>query len=173
VITPEDVDLEVLRSIANKTMFCQDIRRRIAEWNRGGEPFSVILLSIDNRDALVRKYGDSIGKLLLTVVAQSSDTGIRDRDVMAHYSSDTIGIILPKTPLHQAQQVGARLRSALAQTAVLLDGDELCFSLTLGIVAIEDGDDMAKLVERARTQLARDMQQAERRGGQQPVPQPV
>ncbi len=154
VLLPEDIDPHVLKNIGNKTLFCQDIRRRIAEWNRGGPVFSVILAGIDQYDELVRTHGDDAARLVLGAVAQSSDAGLRAMDVLALYNNSTIGIVLPKSSLKHALRVGERLMQAVEKTTVLVDGREVRFSLNLGIVEVQEGDEMATLIERARAELA-------------------
>jgi len=153
-LLPEDIDPHVLKNIGNKTLFCQDIRRRIAEWNRGGPVFSVILAGIDQYDELVRTHGDDAARLVLGAVAQSSDAGLRAMDVLALYNNSTIGIVLPKSSLKHALRVGERLMQAVEKTTVLVDGREVRFSLNLGIVEVQEGDEMATLIERARAELA-------------------
>ena len=154
VLLNEDVDPAVLKNIGNKTMFCQDIRRRIAEWNRGGSVFSVILAGIDQFDELIRTHGNDAARLVLGAVAQSTDAGMRDMDVIALYNNSTLGLVLPKSPLKNALCVGERLIRAVDKTAILLDSQEIRFSLNLGIVEVREGDTMATLIERARAELA-------------------
>lgn len=153
VLLPEDVDAAVLKNIGNKTMFCQDIRRRIAEWNRGGPVFSVILAGIDQYDELIRNHGDAAARVMFGAVAQSTDAGIGDMDVIALYNNSTIGLVLPRSPLKNAVCVGERLMRAIDRTALLLDGQEIRFSLNFGVVEVREGDEMATLIERARAEL--------------------
>lgn len=154
ILTAEDIDPAVLKNIGNKTMFCQDIRRRIAEWNRGGSAFSVILAGIDQFEELVRVHGDAAARLILGAVAQSTDMGIRDMDVITLYNNSTIGIVLPKSPLKNALCVGERLMRLVDGTVIMMDDKEVRFSVNLGVVAVQDGDEMATLIERARAELA-------------------
>ncbi|MFW6169785.1 MAG: GGDEF domain-containing protein, partial [Planctomycetota bacterium] len=42
-----DDNVELLHNFCNKTMFCQDLRRRIAEFDAGGVSFSCILVRMD------------------------------------------------------------------------------------------------------------------------------
>lgn len=156
---------EPLQNLANKTMFCQDIRRQIAQWDRGGATFSVILLSIDQHEGLARRYGSSNTQLFWRAVAEAIRRGIREMDLVARYSDQTFGLVLPECGLKNAIRLGERLRKEIHGTPVAINGQLVPFSVSLGIVEVADGDEMATLVQRVRGRL----QQAAATGGNRSV----
>ena len=144
------IDLEVLGNLNNKTMFCQNVHRRISEWNRGGSPFSTILLSIDNYSQLARDYGPQAADLALGVVAQTIRNSVRGMDLVARYDDKTFGLLLPDAVLRNAICIGERLRKDVRRTGIMIEGKTVHFTISLGIVEVSDGDVMASLLERAR-----------------------
>lgn len=155
------IDLEALGNLNNKTMFCQNVHRRISEWNRGGTPFSTILLSVDNYSQLTRDYGPQAADLALGVVAQTIRNSVRGMDLVARYDDKTFGLLLPDAVLRNAICIGERLRKDVRRTGIVIDGKTVHFTISLGIVEVSDGDVMASLLERAASQLS----QASLRGG--------
>jgi diguanylate cyclase (GGDEF)-like protein len=155
LLKPANVDLDYLANMGNKTMFCQGIRRRIAEWNRGGSSFSVIMLTVDDFAELSRKHGDSTPQLVLGALAQALRGGVREMDLVARYSDSTFGLVLPDATLPHALVVGERLRKTVQRTGILVDNKQLNVTVSLGVVEVADGDEMATLVERAQAELAR------------------
>jgi diguanylate cyclase len=155
------IDLKALGKLSNKTMFCQNVYRRIAEWKRGGSPFSTILLSIDNYRQLVHDYGAQAAELTVGVVAETIRNSLRGMDQVARYDEKTFGLVLPDAMLRNAICIGERLRSDVRRTGIMIDGKTVHFTISLGIVEVSDGDEMASLLERATTQLG----QASLRGG--------
>jgi diguanylate cyclase (GGDEF)-like protein len=151
--SPGKIDREILQNLGNKTMFCQDIRRQIAQWDRGGPPFSMILLSIDNHDELTRRHGASNAKLFWQAVAEVLRHGVRDMDLIARYSDQTFGLVLPDCGLKNAIRLGERLRKEICGSPVLVNGQSVNCTVSLGIVEVAEGDEMATLVERARARL--------------------
>ncbi len=153
LVAAASLSSELLKNMGNKTMFCQDIHRRVAEFNRGGTTFSTILLSVDDYSQLARKFGENAGKIVLCAVAQALELGLRDMDLVARYSETTFGLVLPKATLRDAVCIGERMRKTIAKKGVLVEGQEVRFTVSLGIVEVVDGDVMATLVERARAEL--------------------
>lgn len=159
--TPENVDLDLLHNLNNKTMFCQQVHRRICEFNRGGAPFSTMLLSVDNYAHLVHEHGVPTAELALGVVVQAIRDRVRNMDMVAKYDESTFGLILPGALLRHAVCIGERLRKEIHQVGIMVNGQPVSFTVSLGVVEVLDGDEMAAHVERACAQLA----QASRRGG--------
>jgi diguanylate cyclase len=148
-----NVSSDVLKNMGTKTMFCQDIHRRVAEYNRGGNTFSTILLSVDDYQQLATKYGENAGKIILCAIAQALENGLRDMDLVARYNDTTFGLVLPRATLRDAVCIGERMRKQIDRTTLLVDGCDVRFTVSLGIVEVNDGDEMATLVERARAEL--------------------
>ncbi len=160
-VQASDVDLDVLNNLGNKTMFCQSVHRRLAEFHRGGTTFSTILLQVDGVDEITRRHGDTACKMALGVVAQAIRERLREMDLVARYNDFTFGMVMPDAMLRNAICIGERLRKTVKDTVVCIDGESLRFTVSLGVVEASDGDEMATLVERARGQL----EQAQRSGG--------
>ncbi len=160
-VRSSDIDMNVLNNMGNKTIFCQSVHRRIAEFNRGGSPFSVVLLRADGCDEITRDHGESAAEIVLGVVAEAIRKRLREMDLVARYNDLTFGMVLPDATLRNAICVGERLRKAIKETTIAVNGKSLRFTISLGIVEVADGDEMATLVERARAQL----EQAQESGG--------
>ncbi len=156
-----DIDMDVLNNLGNKTIFCQSVHRRLAEFKRGGPAFATVLLRVDGGEEIARVYGDASCKMVLGVVAQAIRERLREMDFIARYNDFTFGMVLPEATLRNAICIGERLRKAIKETVVDVDGKSLRFTVSLGIVESADGDEMASLVERARGQL----EQAQQSGG--------
>jgi diguanylate cyclase len=161
IVEPRNIDLDLLNNLGNKTMFCQHVHRRISEFNRGGAAFSTILLNVDNYRQLAHDHGGSSADLILGVVTQAIRDRVRGMDMVSRYDETTFALILPGAALRNAVCVGERLRKEIHRTAILIDGQPVRFTISLGVVQVTDGDEMATHVERACAQL----QQASSGGG--------
>ena len=121
------------------------------------------MLSVDNSQELVRSYGEPTWKLVMGVVAEAIRGRLREMDLMARYNEVMFGMMLPDASLRNAICVGERLRKTVERTTIQLDGKMLRFTVSLGVVEVEESDEMATLVERACAQL----KEAQIRGGNQ------
>ena len=165
LIEPDGIDFELLNNLGNKTMFCQSIHRRIAEWNRRDTTFSTMLLGVDNFDELAEFHGEATAKMFLGIVARAIRHNVRDMDMVARYNDVTFGLVVPEATLKNAICIGERLRKEIQRTGLIVNGQPVHFTISLGIVEVSDGDDMASIVERARMQLVR----ASSKGGNRSV----
>ena len=161
IVEPQNIDLELLNNLNNRTMFCQQVHRRISEFNRGGPAFSTVLLNVDNYTQLARDHGAPAAEMALGVVAQAIRDRVRSMDMVAKYNETTFALILPGAMLRNAVCIGERLRNEIRRTGIMVDGQPVYFTVSLGIVEVADGDEMATHVERASAQLA----QASKCGG--------
>ena len=161
LLQANDIDMDVLNNLGNKTMFCQSVHRRLAEYKRGGPAFVTILLCVDGCEDIAREYGHAACKMALGVAAQAIRERLREMDLVARYSDFTFGMVLPDATLRNAICIGERLRKAVKETVLELEEKSLQFTVSLGIVEAADGDEMATLVERACRQL----EQAQQSGG--------
>lgn len=153
LVEPASIDLDVLANLNNKTMFCQNVHRRVAEWKRGGPTFSIVLLSIDDFASLAQNHGPAIVDFTLGVVARSIRFNLRGMDTVARYDDHTFGVILPGAKLRNTVCIGERLRKDVRRTGISIDTQVVHFTVSLGIVEVGEGDEMASLLERANQQL--------------------
>jgi diguanylate cyclase (GGDEF)-like protein len=153
LVGPDAIDLDVLANLNNKTMFCQNVHRRVAEWKRGGPTFSIVLLSVDHFAALAKEHGQAIVDYTLGVVARSIRFNLRGMDTVARYDDHTFGVVLPGAKLRNTVCIGERLRKDIRRTGISVDAQVIHFTVSLGIVEVVEGDEMASLLERANQQL--------------------
>ena len=140
-------------TMSNRTEFCILLARRLAEWRRGGAMPSVVMVRIDHFPALVDRYGQRAGSLVLKATAQFLNAAIRDMDIVAHYEQQTFAILFPGTWLANVIGIVERLREAIGRCHLPTDGSELKFTVSLGGAKAMESDDARRLLERAQESL--------------------
>ena len=91
-----------------------------AEQNRSGRNkmcFSLIFLDIDFFKAVNDNYGHQNGDIVLTAIAKSIQSGVRNYATVARYGGEEFAIVLPGLPLEGALVVAERLREAIQATS--------------------------------------------------------
>jgi diguanylate cyclase len=139
--------------LPNRTAFCEEIRRRVAESRRYDSVLSLLLVKVDAFAGLQTKYGDTIVGLVLKTVSQFLTAGMREMDLVARYNVDEFGVLLPGTPLKQAIGVAERLRTAVARCPLRGKEFELRITVSAGLAEIAPADDSADLLKRAEVAL--------------------
>lgn len=113
-----------------------------------GQPFSVILVDLDNFKALNDEHGHLVGDQVLQGVAAVLRSRLRAQDSVARYGGDEFVVILPATAPEQA----ARLARELGHLAAETEHGELgvTISLSMGVDVFDPADgSFMKVLERA------------------------
>ena len=90
---------------------------------RRKDPFSIVLLDIDNFKLFNDEFGHSASEELLVEVSDILKDCSRDQDLVVRYGGEEFLLVLPSTSLEAAQILVERIRSAIkAKTAVTCSG---------------------------------------------------
>ena len=93
----------------------QEEKRRAVRYHL---PLSIIMFDIDWFKKLNDGYGHEAGNVVLRQLARVTKECIRDVDIFARYGGEEFVVILPQTPLHEAQRIGERIRTQVEQTVI-------------------------------------------------------
>jgi diguanylate cyclase (GGDEF)-like protein/excisionase family DNA binding protein len=100
---------DALTRLHNQGTFHDQLGRSVTR----GEPFSLLLLDLDD----FKRYNDSLGHLagdaLLRRIAVALQSVGRDSDLVYRYGGDEFALILPGTELEGARAVAEKTRSAI------------------------------------------------------------
>lgn len=151
--TPPSVPVEASgdnqSNLCNRTSFCMVLGRRLAEFRRGGEPMSVILLHVDGYERIVGKFGAQAGELALRVTTQFLTASFREMDLVAHFQDATFAALLPSAKISNAVNVAERLRQAIARCKFPVGNDRFQFTISLAGAEASNDDDTERLLARA------------------------
>jgi diguanylate cyclase len=135
------------------TAFCADLRRRVMECQKFATPLTLVLLDIDDFKPLVDHLGNSARDLVVTTMSEFLTMSLHDIDVVSHYGDGHFAIMMPGTEMSGAIKMADRLRSVMAGCTLPVRGDELRFTLSLGLAEAQTSDDPRSLVKRADAAL--------------------
>jgi len=137
------------------------IEEEIERSKRYGTPFSVVMMDVDDFKRLNDTHGHLAGDRVLRGVAQLVRSQMRGVDTAARYGGEEIAIILPRTEMVAALNQAERIRAAIADHRITIDGTGaspvLGVTASFGIAAYpESGASTAEeLVKRADRALYR------------------
>jgi len=138
--------LDELTGLSNVETFTEDLERRLAEWNRGGEPLSIMLLEIDKYSQLEKQTESA--KTVVRATSQFLKATMRDMDHVARYDESRFALLLPSTSPIEAATVANRLRTAIGSCKLPAEGGILQFTVSLAVKEAESGDDAKSLATR-------------------------
>jgi diguanylate cyclase (GGDEF)-like protein len=133
-----------------------ELPKAVREAAARGESVSLLFLDVDNLKALNSQFGHPTGSKVLTTVAIEAQHIIRAQDRIYRYGGDEFCIVIPGTSATGAAKLGERLIQTLQNTQVMINGERVPISVSIGIAAYPAHADGAEhLLERADRALFR------------------
>ncbi len=149
----DGVRMDVETGLPNRTSFCEEVRRRVAEAHRHESRLSLMLIRVDRFSGVQNRHGAPAVNLVLKTVAQFLTAGMREMDLVARYSDDAFSVLFPGTALSEAVGVAERLRAAVSRCPLRGKDFEMRITVSAGLAEVERSDDSAALLKRAEAAL--------------------
>ncbi|APW37463.1 hypothetical protein RD110_09895 [Rhodoferax koreense] len=142
-----------LTGVLNRRAFTERSAQAIAAAQRHGRPLAVLMLDIDHFKVVNDSHGHAAGDLAIQQVAEVSLRSLRAIDLLGRLGGEEFSILLPETGAEEALATAERLRAAIAQTPVLLDGLRIMLTVSIGLSSLAAQDDDQALYRRADAAL--------------------
>jgi diguanylate cyclase (GGDEF)-like protein len=115
--------VDPIRWVPDGNEFTRQLSREVSRARRYGHDVSVVILVVDNFDALRLEYGWTVANRLLRSVGSALTEHLRESDYLGAYRHNGFGLILVQTSGEGALEGAARLRE-VAQAVRVLEGDD-------------------------------------------------
>ena len=114
------------------------------------QPFSVLLLDIDDFKSYNDRHGHLAGDVVLQAVAAAVRGTIRDQDMAVRFGGEEILVLLPNADLEQATRVAERMVENVRHNKVRRQGDETLPGVTasIGVTSMRGRETSRALLER-------------------------
>ncbi len=149
------VRIDGLTQLANRTYFDEKLNEMIALRKRYGDPFSLLMIDIDNFKAINDSYGHPAGDRILKGVGMKIKASLRGSDFIARFGGDEYALLLIKTDVAAATEVAWKLCEEVRASRFLLDDTTLTMTLSIGVAEAGEDDTEETLLERADAALYR------------------
>jgi len=145
--------VDVLSKMGNRHDFGDEIKRRLAEWKRGGSALSVTLIEITDFPNIIARYGEGASEMVLRAAGQFLTASMREMDLVARYSNESFALLLPGTSLENAGLVAQRLRETISRCVLPLREGKLRFTVDMGVTHCKANDSAEDLLTRGEAAL--------------------
>ncbi len=130
--------LDGLTGLYNRRFFDERYRSELKRVNRRGGYLALFLLDVDSFKELNDTYGHPFGDEVLVRLAEILGQMVRrESDSVSRYGGDEFVALLPDTSLEQAGLLAERIRKKVEQTVVKTDKDQVSFTITVGVTAVQ------------------------------------
>ncbi|WPK13792.1 diguanylate cyclase [Lysinibacillus louembei] len=139
-----------LTQISNRVKLDSVLEKYFATAKQSDEPFSIILLDIDNFKEVNDTYGHQVGDQVLIEFAQVLKNAIREQDIVGRWGGEEFLIICPHTSLHDTLQLAEVLRVQVANSTFSITEQR---TSSFGVTSYVQGDTLNTLLTRADNAL--------------------
>jgi diguanylate cyclase len=147
--TSELVRHDHLTGAINRKGMAEVLKAEIARSRRRKSPVCLSFLDIDNFKKLNDQLGHAAGDAALVHFASVIRETIRPHDTLARYGGEEFVIVLPDTPIEEAEKALIRLQRELTKHFFLNNNEKVLITFSAGVTDIRDDDDEESAVKRA------------------------
>lgn len=142
-----------LTGLPNRHDMERRLEGQLQQFKLNGRPFSILLCDIDNFKFINDRYGHDIGDHVLHDVGKILHDSLRGDDVIARWGGDEYLILLPGISTPMSADVAERLCKAVSTLHMEALGDNLRFTLSGGVAAIDKCTGIDDLISTAENGL--------------------
>jgi len=138
-----------LTEISNRRHFMSQISEEIERTKRFGDPFSLMMIDIDNLKEVNDTYGHEAGDEVLRTFAKYCQTRLRSIDRLARFGGDEFIVLLVQTGWKKAKEVAERLVSEIQGLEMQIEKESIHITVSIGLTTIIEGSTIEGLIKRA------------------------
>lgn len=155
-----------LSGMPNRRHFIAQAELEMSRSRRHSRDLCVLLADLDHFKTVNDKYGHAAGDAVIKAFAKICSDILRSHDLAARVGGEEFAILLPETDLPGGLVLAERLRQALASVPMMLNGELVAVTVSIGVTMATPGDkDAGTILARADKALY----QAKRAGRDQVV----
>lgn len=137
----------------NRRHFMELGDRELAIFERHHRPVSVLLMDLDHFKNINDSFSHSAGDLVIAHFASVCLQNIRTGDISGRIGGEEFAIILPDTGIESALEVAERIRTTTEKSVLYYKNNELKYTVSIGIAAVEKNMPLRKLLHNADTAM--------------------
>lgn len=149
----DEVSTDQLTQIANRRGLIASFEIESSRAQRNQTPLAVGLLDIDNFKQLNDTLGHQTGDEALKFLASRVKQALRPGDLVARYGGEEFVVLLPGTPVEEAQAAVTRLQRGLSAELFMHEGKQSFVTFSAGVTLHRDGETLESALERADVAL--------------------
>ena len=130
-------------ALLNMRAFNLILEKEIAGAARHRQPYTIVMIDVDNLKSVNDRYGHPSGSRLVKIIASTINDCIRSSDVLARYGGDEFLVLMTHTSTENARVVAERIRTAILNTSFDTQGSRVTATVSIGIASYPDSVERA------------------------------
>ncbi len=128
-----------LTELANRRAGLTALAQAWSAASRYGHSLSLISLDVDHFKAINDVYGHTVGDLVLQSISHGLRTAARREDTVCRWGGEEFMVVSPNVGMREALLAAERLRKTIAAQEVMVAGQSIKVTVSLGVTAWESG----------------------------------
>lgn len=143
--------VDTLTGLCNRKRLMEMFAMHIKRYARHQTPFSILMADLDHFKQVNDHHGHLAGDAVLASVGKLLEEILRSIDTAGRYGGEEFLIILDDIREQEALQTAERIRKAVEQNEVTMDGKRIRVSISIGVATINNTNDMeeGRLIDKA------------------------
>ncbi len=143
------IDTDTLTGLASNEHARAVMREALQNLERYDQPMCLIMSDLDHFKEVNDSHGHLVGDRVLQDVAARMQSAVRDFDTVGRYGGEEFIVVLENTALGRAQEIAERIRLRVGGSPVHIDDLVISITISQGLSAARQGDDIDALISRA------------------------
>ena len=144
---------DALTGLRNRATFEGWLRREVEAARGAGRPLAMLLVDVDHFKRVNDERGHPVGDPVLGEVGRRIQGAVRGEDLVARVGGEEFAVLLPGAELAAATEVAERIRHQASTDPVPVPGAPVTVTVSIGVSALDEGDDELSFVSRADARL--------------------
>lgn len=138
-----------LTGLANRRMLVEQLKTETQRAERQGHNYSLAMLDVDHFKQVNDLYGHDAGDRALIEVAKAMQTALREYDLCGRWGGEEFLILLPQTPMSNAQAVIERVHRGIRELVMPAEIPAINITVSIGMAEHLPGESFSATVNRA------------------------
>lgn len=141
-----------LTGLANRRKLIDVLKAESQRADRQNHTYALAMLDVDHFKQVNDRFGHDGGDRILIDIARTLEANLREYDLCGRWGGEEFLIILPQTPLDDAQQVLGRIQEAARRLTIPAGAEEsapFAVTVSIGLTEHRPGEGFFDTVNRA------------------------
>ena len=142
----KEATTDILTGAMNRRYYSSIIKKRIQQFKRDHQVFSLVLLDVDDFKAINDDYGHDAGDKVLSSLGALVRSSLRESDIFVRFGGEEFIVYLHDCDEQKALVVMSKLHKAIAEAAFI---EQRQVTISAGIATMHLDDDETSVLKRA------------------------
>ena len=130
--------VDSLTGLYNRKHLMDTLSLHVQRYDRHQTPFSILMADLDYFKKVNDCYGHLGGDAVLVRVGKIFEETLRSIDTAGRYGGEEFLIVLDNAMEEEAKQTAERIRKAVEDSTIIMDGKTIKVTISIGIATISD-----------------------------------